>query len=325
MTATVMELDAVRFKNCEQHVLRSGQLRAATFRYSTGVCGLRITSARGEIEVLPYQGQQVWRARFDGRELTMGSMFEEQRPTRNYLDTYGAFIIHCGLLAMGNPGPADTHPLHGELPNAPYVHPQLISGEDDAGLFLTLTGEYEHSTAFAYHYGATAALTMREKDARLQISLSVRNLGSRPMPLMYLAHINFRPVDGAYVLVPATGERYIVPEPPVNPEQVTWYRPEARGDGWAYAMQVHPDGGADFVCQRPSQLGHTVRWVVRDGDQDACGFALPASAETEGLAREMEKGNVQSLAPGAVFVCEVGCGVLQKSEAALMLAMHHHR
>ena len=29
-------------------------------------------------------------------------------PTQDYLATYGAFFIHCGATAMGNPGPHDT-------------------------------------------------------------------------------------------------------------------------------------------------------------------------------------------------------------------------
>ena len=42
--------------------------------------------------LLPYQGQAIWRAQFDGQELTMGSMFDEPQPVSQnkqwgYLDT----------------------------------------------------------------------------------------------------------------------------------------------------------------------------------------------------------------------------------------------
>ena len=50
----------------------------------------------------------------------MKSMFDQPPPTRIYLDTYGGFLIHCGFTAMGVPAAGDSHPLHGELPNAPY-------------------------------------------------------------------------------------------------------------------------------------------------------------------------------------------------------------
>ena len=56
----------------------------------------------------------------DGRQLTMRSMFDQPQATRNYLETYGGFLIHCGFTAMGVPTKEDSHPLHGELPNAPY-------------------------------------------------------------------------------------------------------------------------------------------------------------------------------------------------------------
>jgi len=62
-------------------------MTASTFRYGTSVCGLKIANGLGEIELLPFQGQQIWRAKFADRELTMKSMFEEPRPTREYLET----------------------------------------------------------------------------------------------------------------------------------------------------------------------------------------------------------------------------------------------
>jgi hypothetical protein len=40
---------------------------------------------------------------------------------------------------MGNPGPMDTHPLHGELPNARYQQAALVAGTDADGPFMALT------------------------------------------------------------------------------------------------------------------------------------------------------------------------------------------
>ena len=51
------------------------------------------------------------RRAFLGRPLTMGSMFEEPvADRRTILQTYGAFLLHCGATAMGDPGSEDSHP-----------------------------------------------------------------------------------------------------------------------------------------------------------------------------------------------------------------------
>ena len=63
------------FSDRESILASSGNLTASTFLYSTGVAGLRITNSCGEIEVLPLQGKQIWRANFYNRKLTMHSMF----------------------------------------------------------------------------------------------------------------------------------------------------------------------------------------------------------------------------------------------------------
>ena len=98
---------------------------------------------------------------------------------------------------MGNPGATDTHPLHGELPNAPFRDAQLIVGRDADGAFMALTGTYRHTVAFSHNYVATPVVRLTAGSSRIRLDLSVRNLRHTPMELMYLAHVNFRPVDGA--------------------------------------------------------------------------------------------------------------------------------
>ena len=85
---TVIPLLPRYFSHRETIFATSGKLTASTFLYSTGVAGLRITNSCGEIEVLPFQGQQIWRASFYDRELTMRSMFDEPNPTTDYLKAY---------------------------------------------------------------------------------------------------------------------------------------------------------------------------------------------------------------------------------------------
>ncbi|HTP58590.1 MAG TPA: DUF4432 domain-containing protein, partial [Spirochaetia bacterium] len=110
----IMHLQRCQFTARETPLCEVGGLKAVSFLFGTGVHALRIENPHGHIVVLPYQGQQIWDAVFHGRRQTMKTFFPEPVPTPNLLDSYGAFLYHCGALRMGTPGPEDTHPLHGE-------------------------------------------------------------------------------------------------------------------------------------------------------------------------------------------------------------------
>ena len=103
--AVRIELYRSSFEDVERQLVEIGEFAVSTFRYASDIEALRVSNARGEIIVLPFKGQQIWRARFDGRDLTMKSMFDEPVDTKVYLETYGAFMIHCGLTGLGAPGP----------------------------------------------------------------------------------------------------------------------------------------------------------------------------------------------------------------------------
>jgi hypothetical protein len=137
-TGTIIHLTPENFSEKEITLVENSPLSASTFRFDSGVSGIRLRNELGSLVLLPFQGQQIWSAEFHGRNLTMKSMFSQPRPTRQYLDTYGGFLLHCGATAMGVPTKDDSHPLHGELPNAPFQHAYLAVGEDERGLYLGL-------------------------------------------------------------------------------------------------------------------------------------------------------------------------------------------
>ena len=346
---TNVHLQPTFFGEKEQVLVEHAGLSAHTFRYSTGVAGLRLANDAGEITMLPFQGQQIWHAEFAGRPLTMKSMFNEPRYTSEYLQTYGGFLLHCGATAMGVPGSDDDHPLHGELPNAPYQTAELIVGEDDGGAYLAVTGEYQYTVAFNHNYVARPLVKLYAGSTRLAISMTIENLKHSEMELMYLAHVNFRPVNYGRLRysAPCTPEhvrvRTSIPShirPPEgyvdfidtlkhHPEQHNVLEPGLTFDpevvfyidyltdeaGWAHSMQVHPHGAADFISHRPGQLDHGVRWICRTADQDALGLVLPATAEPEGYTAEKAKGNIKVLPPGGTFHCEFEVGALTPAEA----------
>ena len=346
--AVRIELHSSSFESRERRLLETGEFTVSAFRYDSGIEALRVCNSRGEIIVLPFKGQQIWRAGFDGRDLTMRSMFDEPVDTQVYLETYGAFMIHCGLAGLGAPGPDDTHPLHGELPNAPFQKAWLEIDEGEGT--VAVGGSYRHTVAFSTNYLATAKVAMTAGSALLDVSLTVENLKQTPMEMMYLAHANFRPVDhgelhytasydAGSVRVRTSIPAHISPKPDYmafiealardplphhrmdpalafDPEVVFSIDMMADGDGLAHAMQAHPDGTADYIGFRPDQAPVCTRWVCRTPDQDGLGIAFPATAEVEGYTAEKAKGHVIELAGGALWTIDISMGLLTATEAA---------
>ena len=164
---TTINLQPDFFTEAEKTLAEYESLIACTFLFSTGVCGLRLVNQVGQIIMLPFQGQQIWHVEFHGRTLTMKSMFDEPNPTTDYLHTYGAFLLHCGATAMGVPTAEDTHPLHGELPNAPYQTAQLLIGQDERGPYMGVTGSYQYTVAFNHNYIARPLVKLYADSSRL--------------------------------------------------------------------------------------------------------------------------------------------------------------
>ncbi len=353
-TETIVHLHPSFFGEAQRPLASRGELAATAFTFPSGVQALRLSNRVGSIVVLPFQGQQIWDAQFHGRPLTMKSMFDQPYPNVEYLRTYGGFLLHCGATAMGVPAAGDSHPLHGELPNARYQRAWLLSGADERGDFLAVGGEYRHTVAFAANYLAQPLVKLYAGSSRLAVSLTVHNLKQTPMELMYLAHANFRPVDHGRLLYsapctpqhvrvrssipshihPAPGYREFLQELAAHPEKHNVLAPDLAFDpevvffvdyladaaGWAHSMQVHPDGAADFISHRPGQLDHGVRWISRTPDQDALGLILPATAEPEGYTAEKAKGNVKTLAGGAEWRCDMELGALTAAETQALAA-----
>jgi len=351
---SIVHLSKEFFRDRERILLQHGDLSVSTFLFETGVAGLRFRNELGQLVLLPFQGQQIWSMEFCGRNLTMKSMFPEPRATRAYLETYGGFLIHCGVTAMGVPGEKDTHPLHGELPNAPYLKAAVAAGQDSRGSYVALRGEYQHTVAFSYNYLACPEVRLYSMSTRVPISMAIQNLKQTPMELMYLAHANFRPVDNgrlvysarltpehvrvrtsipSHIRPPAGYENFLAeledhperhhvlkPGLTFDPEVVFFIDYLADPSGLAHTLQVHPDGSADFLSHRPDQLRFGIRWICRTADQDALGLCLPATAEVEGYHAEKAKGHLRVLPPGAATRFDFEAGYLAAPEAKEMAA-----
>ena len=344
---TTFHLFPDQFTSHETLLAEHGELTASIFRYPSRVCALRLKNSLGELILLPHQGQQIWDATLRGRRLTMKSMFDQPYPTSDFLSTFGGFLLHCGAASMGSPSAEDSHPLHGELPNALYQSAALVIGSDEKGEYIGLTGEYRHTVAFNYNYIATPLVKFYAGSSVFTVSMTIQNHKVSPMPLMFLEHVNFIPVDGGRLaqtvvcnpenmrvranipsfmevapgyreflkLLQEHPEKHLVFDPALvyDPEVVFYMNYLADEKGWARTLQIHPDGSADLLRHRPEQLGRGVRWICRTADQGALGME-PSTAEVEGFSAEKKKGNVRSLAGGATFAYELEVGILTVDE-----------
>jgi hypothetical protein len=328
-------------------------MRAEAFRYPSGIPALRLLTPRARVIVLPFHGQQVWRAAFDGRELAMASMFEEPVETDAYLATYGAFFLHCGITRIGPPSSDDPHPLHGELPLGRFETAELVI--DEATGRIGLRGLFRHRIAFTVNYEAVAEVSLGLEDTALEIGIEVTNRrGAAPLDLMYLGHANFRPVPHgrlAYaarytpedVAVRRSVPAHIAPGPgyaaflaelaadpakhhvldpalPFDPEVVFTLRMVADEAGWTHAMQVHLEGHADFISHDMTTLPLAIRWICRTADQQGLGIALPSTAGVEGYATEKAAGRLVTLPPRGTWSARMRMGTLDARAAREMEA-----
>ena len=186
------------FAEAKRTLVEDGELKAELFRYASGIEAVRVSNRRGSFTVLPWMGQMIWRCDFDGRELVMKSIWDEPAVCKaSYEESYGCFLMHCGLTAMGNPTAADTHPGHGELPAAVYGEAWLEVGADKAGPFLAVSGVYRHKRCYALDYAFSPRALLRPGKATVEVTSTITNDRDLPLEYYYLCHVNHRPVDGS--------------------------------------------------------------------------------------------------------------------------------
>lgn len=348
-----INLDRSLFAGKERTLCEINGLRAVSFLFTSGVHAIRLENPDGHIVVLPWQGQQVWDAVFHGRRLTMTTFFPEPIPTTNLLDSYGAFLYHCGALRMGSPGPEDNHPLHGELPSAAYQEAWLLFGEDEGGAWLGVSGAFSYAKAFGDKYRAVPTVKLYEKRTVLDVSMMIENLAHYPMDLMYMCHVNFLPAENGEIIqaagwdtkdmvvrssIPAHVKptpqflsfleslkqnpgvtRILRPRDEYNPEVVFYIRNLKRdASGLTHVLQKHPDGSSDYISYDARQLDHTVRWILTHEDQKVVGMALPSTCDPEGYTAEKRKGNVRSIPARGSVSFAVRTGYLDPAETKKM-------
>ena len=355
MHAASIELKRSFFTQTEQEIFSAGEMSVSIFCYERGVEAIRVKNSRGHLIVLPFMGQMVWDAVFDGVCLTMKNMFSQPLPAHGIIETYGCFAYHSGLLRNGCPAPEDTHPLHGEMPCAPMDRASITYGEDQAGPYVALVSEWEYVMGFGKHYQASPRVVLRPGASLFDLEMNVKNLSQNPMDLMYISHVNFALVRGGRIhqaadfsaadtVVRKSIPAHVTPTPAYlkliddfskhpeksaliehaeqyDPEQVFFIRNlKSDKNDMTHMMLRRPEKDAFYMSWSVKEMPKTIRWILCNADQEVGAFALPGSCEPEGYLAEQSKGNVRRLGGNETARFAVKLGYLDEKSADLAQA-----
>lgn len=325
----ICSLHPSMFAEAEHVLLSSPSCSVTLFRYRSGVEAVKISAGRGEFVWLPFLGQQIWDWKVDGASLKFHGFVEEPSYGKNFLQNYGGFLIHCGMTAMGNPGPKDAHLHHGELPVTRFDEAWIEIGQQDGQETLSLNGRLHWHVPFVAEYRLSPSLRIAPDGLSLHAEVRLENPTRSPLDYMYLAHINFSfagarqvlstiPFDGKHVVV----RNEIAPGMAANLETIKRidraadYAPElvAIVDGrdstekTIASALLRDDGSAFWVSQEKQGLDHYVVWMTRTADRGACGFQLPSTAGPRGFEAEKALGNIKRLPAGEAATLRFACG-----------------
>lgn len=342
------------FVEKEKQVFQSGALKATLFKYSNGIEAVKLSNDKGYVTLLPFVGQQIWDMEFLGHNMVMKSIYDEPEICYDfYGESYGCFLMHCGLTAMGNPTAEDTHTPHGELPIAKYKEAYILAGEDEKGKYISLSGSYTHKRAFEHDYEFTPECRLYENASTIDMIITFTNHKDLPLEYFYLCHINYRPIDGAQLIYTAKPENieahHEVPEnypkeladktnayldkldkdasimnvidsktQSYAPEIVFTCKYDADENGNAHTMQLLPDGYSCYVMHKPGELPFGVRWISRTTDEDALGMVLPATAQHMGYLYCKERGLEKYLQSGESMTYHITTGILSPEESNII-------
>ncbi|MBE6646007.1 MAG: DUF4432 family protein [Ruminococcaceae bacterium] len=325
----------------KSELLSYGKFRITAFAYPSGVEALEIENSRLSFVFTPFKGQQIWHLKVDGNEISMETGVKEPQNTMTYLENYGGFLYHCGVISFGAPDSA--HPQHGEIPNVKYDSAYITCGEDCHGKYISLGGSYEHNTAFVRRYRFSPEIKLYEDGTVFNIKVKLENLRAYPLEYMYLCHINFRPFDGAklissskcdkehvtvyrgvgseayYAYLDAVEKKLSLmnevgmPEQCYDPEICFGIEYEKSENARGYTLQ-DTGNGACYVSHPTDVLPYSIRWISRTKNENAMGMCLPATGEHLGYENAKAKGQIKVLAPNSTLEFEIEAGWLDKEE-----------
>ena len=320
----VLKLNREIFSSTRKPLIEGLNFSIEADRYNSGVEALRLKIGEGEVVWLPFLAGEVWDWSVGGVSQKFDGFVPDPAYGLDFLRNYGAFLIHCGLLSMGNPTAEDSHPQHGELPTSIPKSAWVEIDNDNEEFPVALCCSFKLYIPFEAAYTFTPKIFINKSGTNMVVKAQIENNFFAPLNYQYLAHINFHyPQMGRlnYMVKPFDSDSVeflekVIPGVDKDPSRLLplskkmIYDPEevaifdhankaksTFGDG-RYALTTMESGkeALYWVVSDTKVLDHTVTWITQTPDRSACGFALPATGGPTGLANETRKGTIKQLA-----------------------------
>ena len=322
--SSYLYLSKNQFTEAEQIIFSNAEFTVTAFKYSSGIEALKIANSQGYLTILPFYGQIIWDAEFQGHNLKMKNMFSEPKWGDSIIDTYGCFAFHSGLIRNGCPSPEDDHPLHGEMPCARMDKAWLILQDNKLGV----GGSVEYVKGFGDHYLAQPQVMLSPCSSLFDIQMKVTNLANVEMPLQYMCHMNYCYEHGAILSqnipesavvlresIPAhvkptkawlafnqaikQGETLNVLENDTmyNPEIVFFMDNLSQYQEQLEYKMTSPQGHTYLTRFSSQQFNFATRWILYNADQQVGAFVLPATCRPEGFLAAQQSGSLIMLKP----------------------------
>ena len=331
------------FNSLKTQVVKHGNISVESFKYESGVEALKVDNGILSFIVLPYDGHQIWRLTYMGREISMQNKgVTIPLKTHWFGDCYTPFLMHCGFSAMGVPQSDDDHIQHGEITMIDYDGCYVDYGTDEKGNFVIIGGNLETSIEDK-RYAFNPEVKLYETESVFEVYINLKNLLDTPLEYMYLCHLNFRPFDGAKLIFSADYSKVkayrasgnekrdayydLLDKDPSLHNQVgnayECYDPEIclnvkfKGDedNYAHSLQYEEGVGACYIAHPLDYLPEGIRWISRTTATEAMGLVLPATAEHLGRARARRNGQIKVLAPNESISFKIVTGYLNNQDA----------
>ncbi len=294
------------FREKEFVFLENGQFKVTFFRYSTGVEAIKVENSKGYFIILPFQGQQIWRAGFLGHELTMKTKFEEPVPTLEYLKTYGGYLDYDVSFTRNY-----------------TFRPECRLYKDDTVLKLHMQLENRRMSPMEYMYlchinfcrieGAQLMYSAPYDSDHVKVYKSIGdNLAPEHAEKLRTYMEKLEKDPSLHHVIDAPGQIY-------DPEICFMVLYEGDEENRAYTLQYN-EYGACYVNHPVDVLPYAIRWMSKTGDEASCGMVLPCTAEHLGYRNAKRKGMIKVLGGNETLEFTIEAGYLEKEQADELIA-----
>lgn len=351
MKSTSIYLDKLDYSTKEENIFQSSDFKITFFKYDSGIDAIKLYAKNFSFVILPFMGHQIWSYEYQGEIISQKSIFDSPLNTKKFGDTYGAFLIHCGLININGPSESEDYPIHGELPFANFKNNRIEIGEDENGEYIGITGIYEYKNSQDYYWEYIPMLKIRKNSDVLEMEIKINNKRYDELNYVFMCHMNWLGVDKSRLVYSAkkdyenfriqdlpliaTSERErnllnfveSIKEDPFKldivdfenqifaPELCVNIKYEKDSKGFAHSMQILPDGKAYYVSFDATKLPFGLRWYCKSNEENGLGFCLPTTGSNESTKHQYEKGYFNTIPSYSSDSFKFKFGVLQENEA----------